>query len=121
MRRIPDRRSYGPFRTSPFGIAAAPWVLTSWPTVSSLRCAGSPAVDPVRCGQRPPVAGLAPCSVVVRIFCRQAGFDEEWPLLVVGFAEHRDEEGRDFFFQCDLDTDDYRDPGNGPEDETYCV
>lgn len=59
---------------------------------------------------------------MITIVAREVGIEEELPLLMVGISEFRtSEEGRDFFFQCDLGRNEYSDPSNWPEGESYCL
>jgi hypothetical protein len=58
---------------------------------------------------------------MITIIGREIGIEEEPPLLMVGIAESATEEGRAFFFQCDLRRNDYVDPSNWPEGESYCL
>jgi hypothetical protein len=52
---------------------------------------------------------------------RAVGIEDMDPLLLVGFGESHEAEGRDFVFQCDLRVNDYPEQSNWPQGETYCV
>jgi hypothetical protein len=58
---------------------------------------------------------------MITIVGREIGIEEEPPLLMVGVAESATERGRAFYFQCDLRRNEYVDPSNWPEGESYCV
>jgi hypothetical protein len=58
---------------------------------------------------------------MISVVAREVGVEDESPALLVGFSESEEEEGRDFFFQCDLRNNDYPEISNWPAGETYCV
>jgi len=58
---------------------------------------------------------------MISVVVTEAGVEDEFPLLLVGFSESQEQVGRDFFFQCDLRNNDYPAQSNWPGGETYCV
>jgi hypothetical protein len=58
---------------------------------------------------------------MISFVAREVGIEDESPLLLVGVSESTDDDGQDFFFQCDLRRNDYPEVSNWPEGESYSV
>ena len=58
---------------------------------------------------------------MISIEVHEVGIEDEAPLIMVGFSESADDTGRDFFFQCDLRSNDYLENSNWPRGDSYCV
>ncbi|MDT5041756.1 MAG: hypothetical protein QOE51_2741 [Actinoplanes sp.] len=58
---------------------------------------------------------------MISFVAREVGIEDESPLLLVGISESTDDDGQDFFFQCDLRRNDYPEVSNWPEGESYSV
>ncbi|MFD9724624.1 hypothetical protein [Streptomyces sp. NPDC059072] len=55
------------------------------------------------------------------IVIRDVEIEDSLPVVFVGMSEGGDDDGADFIFMADIRHNDFHEPSNWPEGESYCV